>query len=116
VKCLVVDSDGEIRRLIAAVLAPMSAEIIECADTARAAEMYRTHWPYVVLTELATDGSDALRTARAIRTIDPVARVVIVTNLDGADLRRAAKAAGAVDYVLKENLLVLLPLLESLHG
>ncbi len=114
-KCLVVESDGEIRRLIAAVLAPLSVEILECADAARAPEMYRTHWPYVVLTELATHGSDALRTARAIRAIDPVARVVIVTNLDGADLRHAAKAAGAADYVLKENLLVLLPLLESLH-
>ena len=115
-RCLVVVSDAEIRRLIAAVLAPMSAEIVECADTARAAEMYRTHWPYVVLTELAMDGGDAFRTARAILAIDPVARVVIVTNVDGADLRRAAKAAGATDYVLKENLLDLLPLLESLRA
>jgi CheY-like chemotaxis protein len=116
VKCLVIDSDAEIRRLIAAVLAPMSVEIVECADAARAPEIYRTHWPDVVLAELAVDGGDALRTARAILAIDPVARIVIVTNVDGADLRRAAKAAGAADYVLKENLLELLPLLESLRG
>ena len=113
-KCLVVDSDAEIRRLIAAVLAPMSAEIVECADAARAPEMYRTHRPYAVLTELAIDGGDAFRTARAILGIDPFAHVVIVTNVDGADLRRAATAAGVAHYVLKENLLDLLPLLESL--
>jgi len=116
VKILVVDSDAEIRRLIAAVLALMSAEIVECADPARALEMYRAHCPFVVLTDLAMDGGDALRTVRAILAIDAVARVVIVTNVDGADLRRAAKASGAADYVLKENLLDLLPLLESLRG
>ena len=68
-KCLVVDNDAEIRRLVAAVLAPMSAEIVECADSARAAEMYRAHWPFVVLAELAMDGGDALRTVRSDRAV-----------------------------------------------
>jgi CheY-like chemotaxis protein len=114
VRCLVVDGDVEIRRLIVAVLAPLSVEILECADAARAPEMYRAHRPDVVLTELAMDGPDALRTARAILAIDPVARVVIVTNLDGADLREAARAAGTSGYVLKDNLFELLPVMDRL--
>ena len=45
---------------------------------------------------------------------DPGARVVMVTDYDGVELREAAQAAGVRGYVLKENLFELRGLLEHL--
>ena len=51
---------------------------------------------------------------RMITEVDPAARIIIVTNYDGADLREAARLAGACGYVLKEDLFEVRRLLEAL--
>ena len=50
---------------------------------------------------------DGLTATREICAAYPKARVVIVTNYDGEEMREAAKRAGACGFVMKENLLEL---------
>ena len=114
--CLIVDNEPAIRRLIAAVLAPLAAGIVECADGLDAVAAYKAHRPDVVLMDIAMGGLDGLAATRAILAVDPGARVVIVTTFDGRDLRAAAAAAGAIGYVLKENLLPLASIVEGLRA
>ena len=56
---------------------------------------------------------DGIAATNAINTAHPAAHVVVVTN-DSPDLRNAPSAAGASAYVLKENLLELVPVLAQL--
>jgi DNA-binding NarL/FixJ family response regulator len=66
--------------------------------------------------DIAMETLDGLAATRALVAMDAAARVVILTNFDGADLRAAARAAGASGYVLKDNLLDLVPTLLGLPG
>ncbi len=56
---------------------------------------------------------DGLEATRRLRTAFPDARIIIVTQFGDAHLRAAAAAAGASDYVRKDNLLELRRLLQS---
>ena len=49
--------------------------------------------------------ADGIAIAGQLYAAFPEAKIVIVTNYDDADLRQAAREAGACGYVLKENLL-----------
>jgi DNA-binding NarL/FixJ family response regulator len=112
--CLIVENEPTVRDVIAAVLAPLAPRIVECADGADALAAYETCRPDVVLMDIAMANLDGLSATRAIIAAHPSARVLIVTNFDDEDLREAARRAGAAGYVLKENLLVLVPLVQSL--
>src|SRR5262245_13823220 len=115
-KILIVEDDTHIRRLLAGVLAPLGPEIVECADGWGALDTYRTHRPDVVLMDIGMPGLDGITATAGLTSLDPDARVVMVTSYDDADLREAAAEAGASGYVLKEDLPSLLPLLERLAG
>jgi DNA-binding NarL/FixJ family response regulator len=56
---------------------------------------------------------DGITATRKIRAADPNAKIIIVTNYDEADLQEEARRAGAYGYVLKENLLDVLTLLQT---
>ena len=53
--------------------------------------------------DFAMTGVDGITATRLIREADPIARIIIVTNYDGAELREAAHRAGACGYVLKDS-------------
>jgi DNA-binding NarL/FixJ family response regulator len=113
-KVLVVDDNAAVRRLIAAVLAPMEPEIVECADGVSAIAAYEAHRPDVVLMDIAMTGLDGIAATAGIIAMHPAARVVVVTNHDGPDLRAAASRAGGRGYVLKDDLVDLPAMLISL--
>jgi CheY-like chemotaxis protein len=104
-KLLVVEDDVRIRQLIASILSPLAAEILECSDGVEALRAYEAHHPDVVLMDVAMPRMDGLAASAAILARDGAARIIIVTNYDDARLRDLARASGACGYVLKENLL-----------
>jgi CheY-like chemotaxis protein len=114
-KLLIVDDNARVRRLIAGVVAPLLAEVVECEDGADAIRSYRSHRPDVVLMDVEMRDMDGIAATTAILDVDPTARVIIVTDYDEADLREAAVTAGACGYVSKENLLALRDLLEGMR-
>ena len=63
-----------------------------------------TGQPDIVLMDVRMPRMDGLAATRQIREFHPGARVVIVTDYDDEDLRKAAMEAGARGYVLKQNL------------
>jgi CheY-like chemotaxis protein len=114
-RLLVVDDNARVRRMIVEVAAPMTTDVVECAAGAEALGAYLRHRPDVVLMDIAMDGVDGIAAAGQIHAADPRARIVMVTDYDGVELREAAEAAGACAYVLKENLTELRGLLERLE-
>jgi DNA-binding NarL/FixJ family response regulator len=113
-RLMIVDDNTRVRKMIAEVAAPPAAQVIECADGSQALPDYLRHRPDVVLMDIALGQVDGIEAAGLILGADPGARVVMVTDYDGEELREAARAAGACGYVLKENLFELRDLLERL--
>ena len=69
----------------------------------------------VVLMDIRMDEMDGIQATERIKAADQGARILIVTDYDDEELRRAAMRAGAWGYVLKKNLLALVQLLEAME-
>ena len=98
--------------MIKSLVAGLADEIREYTDGAEALPAYAVERPDVVLMDIEMKTMDGITATRRIVTADSSARVIIVTDYDQLDLREAAHEAGACGYVVKDNLLDLLALLE----
>ena len=112
-KLLIVEDSASVRRLIKSMVAGLAVEITECSDGAEALAAYTCHRPDFVLMDIQTGLVDGITATARIRAADPAARIIMVTDYDQPDLREAAAKAGACAYVVKENLLELVPLLQT---
>jgi CheY-like chemotaxis protein len=101
------------RALIRSLIEGMSSAIHECADGETAVELYSSLHPDWVLMDIKMSGMDGIAATQAIRTSDPAARIIIVTEQPEAEYGRAASAAGASGFLGKENLLELPRLLAA---
>jgi CheY-like chemotaxis protein len=110
---LIVDDNLSVRRLLKRLLAEMDATIVECSDGALALDAYSESQPDIVLMDIHMPLQDGLTTTLQIRRYDPSARILVVTDYDDDELRAAASDAGAVAYIVKQNLTNLAELIRS---
>lgn len=112
---LLVEDNAAMRTLIRSLVESVAPTVHECADGETAVDLYARLRPDAVLMDINLGGMDGIAATRAIREADPDARVIIVTEHGDEGYRRAALAAGAEAFVLKENLLDLPAILAGPH-
>ncbi|HXG93319.1 MAG TPA: response regulator transcription factor [Blastocatellia bacterium] len=105
-RILIVEDNEQMRRVIRNVIGDLGA-VREIADGAQALNAYAEWKPDWVLMDIKMEKVNGITATREIKAAFPDARIIIVTNYDDADLREAARKAGACSYVLKEDLLSL---------
>lgn len=110
---LIVDDNSVMRRTIRHVVGEFAGEIVECVDGAEALAAYRKHSPDWVLMDVEMREKDGLTATREICAKFSNAKIVIVTKHGDAEMREAARAAGACGFVVKENLLSLREILTA---
>ena len=110
---LIVEDNAAMRSLIRSLVEPLSV-VHECASGEAALECYSRVHPDCVLMDIQLGEMDGISTTRAILAQHPDARVIIVTEHQEPEYRRAAETAGASGFVLKQNLLALPQLLAPL--
>jgi two-component system, NarL family, response regulator len=106
IRVLSADDHPVVRNGIAAMIAnePDIEVVAEARDGAEAVALFEAHAPDVVLMDLRMPTMDGVSAIRAIRALDPNARVVALTTFDGdTDIHRAL-SAGACAYLLKDAL------------
>ena len=101
---LIVEESEVMRRLIRNVICGPPWRCYECSDGSTAVTAYAQHRPDWVLMDIEMKTADGIAVAGQIHAAFPEAKIVILTNYDDADLRQAARVAGACGYHLKENL------------
>jgi CheY-like chemotaxis protein len=101
---MIVDDNEQMRRTIKSIVSDLVEEIVECEDGLQAAALYAKHRPDWVLMDLRMKGMDGLEATGRIIASFPKARIVMVTDYDDAELREAARRAGACHYINKRSL------------
>ena len=104
------------RALIRSLVEGTGSSVHECADGEHALELYARIHPDLVLMDVRMRGMDGIAATRAILLSDPRARVIIVTERSEDEVRRAAAAAGASGFLLKQDLLELPALVAGRTG
>jgi DNA-binding NarL/FixJ family response regulator len=101
---MIVDDHDGMRNMIRQLIAAPGDSILECNSGDAAVEAARSFRPDCVTMDINMPGLCAFKATRGIREAHPSARVVFVSSHDQPDYRLAAREAGAVGYVMKENL------------
>lgn len=112
-KLLIVDDNARMRRMIREIVGEYAEQIFECADGAEVSTIYAKNRPDWILMDIEMTTVDGLTAARQIKSEFKEAKIIFVTNYDDAAFRESAREAGAVDYILKENLLDILPIIQQ---
>jgi two-component system, chemotaxis family, chemotaxis protein CheY len=101
-RVLVVDDSPFMRSRIVRDLAAGGIEVVGQARNGReAAELYARIWPDAVTMDLTMREHDGLSGTRAIRALDPAARVVLFSIVDDRAALAEAMAAGVVACIHK---------------
>jgi DNA-binding NarL/FixJ family response regulator len=106
IRILAVDDHPVVRLGIAAMLAnePDLEVVAEAGNGAEAVALFEARRPDVVLMDLQMPEMGGVDATRAIRALDPGARVIALTTYEGdADIHRAL-SAGACAYLIKDAL------------
>ena len=102
-RVLLVDDHPVYRRGLAALVAASGFDVAgEAASGEEAISAARTLGPDVVLMDLRLPELHGIEATERIVAENPAIRVVVVTMLDDAEAVRAALAAGAIGYVVKD--------------
>lgn len=110
-RVLIVDDSEPMRELIKVTLAGVAEVVGECSDGTQALDEYNRLRPDWVLMDVTMERVDGITATRRIVTAYPQARILILSDHNDTELRRAAHEAGAHEYVYKENLLHILEIL-----
>ncbi len=103
-KVLIVDDNPKVRQVVRDYLPVAVDEIFECADGGEALAFYRIHLPDWVLMDWEMPKTDGITAIREIIREFPEANICLVTAFDDEDIRTEAFRAGALRFVLKDNL------------
>jgi DNA-binding NarL/FixJ family response regulator len=105
IRVLLVDDHPVVRRGLSDLLRDVDdMEVVGAVeDGSEAVAAVRAHTPDVVLMDLSMPGTDGVSATREVLAAFPEVRVVVLTSFGEADRVRAALAAGAVGYLLKDE-------------
>lgn len=104
VRILIADDHGPFRTMLKSLLGAQGAEVVECRDGREALNRFDELAPDWVLMDVEMPGLDGLAATRQLIASSPKARVVILTQHNDEQSRAAARAAGACEFVPKDEL------------
>lgn len=103
-KILIVDDSAVMRQTIKSIVAQPGDETAECPDGASVLTAFKAFKPDWVLMDVKMAPVSGLQATRELKAAFPNAHVAIVTNYGDQEFKDEAKAAGAEQYFLKDNL------------
>lgn len=106
-KVMIVDDCGEMRGLVKDIVAPFVDESIECSDGDEAVAVYPRERPDWVIMDVRMERVGGLEATGMLMHRWPGCRVILISQLAESGLSSVARAAGAFEFLNKDQLLLL---------
>ena len=103
-KLLLVDDNDRIRKMMKSLFSSHFDEVIECEDGIDAVHSFDKNNPDWVVMDIKMKELDGIKATEKIVSSHPNAKVIIVSQYNDKSTIDAAKNAGAIEFVSKENL------------
>lgn len=100
-KILLVDDDEIILDFFGPFLKRMGFSPLTAAKGGEAVEIYREYQPGLVFLDISLPDKDGLEVLKEIKSINPQAKVVMLSGLEDSRTRGKADELGALDYIYK---------------
>ena len=99
---LIADDAIFMRRMLRDIFQSHHIRVVAEAETGRqAVELYERHRPDFVTMDIAMPEMDGIQALKAIREMDPEARVIMISSLGFQEKIIAAIRAGAMNFIVK---------------
>ncbi|MBI5146852.1 MAG: response regulator [Thaumarchaeota archaeon] len=100
---MIVDDASFMRKALRKIIesAKLTTKIIEAADGIEAVMKYKEYRPHLVTMDVLMPKADGIQALRAIKKIDPEAKVIMISSSGKSHIVQDAMKLGALDYVLK---------------
>ncbi|HLX12098.1 MAG TPA: response regulator transcription factor [Bacteroidota bacterium] len=115
-KILIVEDNAAMADNIAKSVATPEDEVFRCTTSALVLHMYEEHKPNVVLMDIRIKPLNGVKTTKMLKDLHPEVKVVMLTTHNEPEYREGARQAGAVGYILKDNLSSLRNFVEVMLG
>lgn len=101
-KILIVDDAAFMRMMIKDILEKNGYEVIgEANNGIKAVELYKKERPDVVTMDITMPDMDGIQAVKAIRAIDPTAKVIMCSAMGQQSMVMDAIKSGARDFIVK---------------
>ena len=102
-KILIADDSEFMRSMIKDALTEAGySEFIEAKNKAEVVEKFKNEKPDLILLDIVmAESTGGLEALKEIKTVDPNAKVIMVTVMDQPKMTEEAKQLGALDYIPK---------------
>lgn len=112
-KLLIVDDNFKMREMLKSVFKLYFTEIRECDDGESALSTYQNFMPDWVFMDIEMKNTDGITASKRIIGSFPKAKIIIITSYDNPELKKMAGTIGIHSYILKENMIDIMDILES---
>jgi DNA-binding NtrC family response regulator len=100
-KVLVIDDDEMILMMLRNALEDEGYRVLSTADGPQGVSIYKEHHPSLVLLDLGLPSVNGMEVLKEIRSIDPKARVIVISGYGAAESVSSAIRFGAWDFIEK---------------
>jgi two-component system chemotaxis response regulator CheY len=100
---LIVDDSHFTRKAIRNIVEQnrIASKIIEAGDGVEAVIKYKENRPSLVTMDILMPKADGIQALRAIRKMDPDARIIMISSTSKSYIVQDAMRGGAIDYIVK---------------
>ncbi len=104
-RVMIVDDSAFMRKRLRKEVESHGAEVVgEAKNGDEAVQLYQELNPDLVTMDVTMRGKDGLSASKEILALDPTAKIVIVTILQGDDYKKIATALGVIDFIAKGDI------------